>query len=174
MLNHDTLLRAGTTVCIATVVLCTLSACGQQARSITGHAVAAPSMPNVPGCSEVTLTLEPGNLVANGAVNEPTPSALVNYVNVGAGSHIGLSGDNSCLWISGNVGPNVAISVSGHGSGVIIKGTVDPSVRIDVGPGSITWIPSVLSPSAPDAPDLRISDDDGGRLIVNGMETIEP
>lgn len=176
MPHLDTRLRAGIAVLTAATAICFgLSVSAMHTRQTTGHAVAASQMPDVPGCSEVTISSQPDSLGTNGAVNEKTPRAVVDFAQVGAGSHIGLTGDSSCLWITGNIGPNVAISVSGSGNGVIIQGTVDPSVRIEVGPGSITWIPKLESPSQlHGAPDLRISDDDGGRLIINGMQTIEP
>lgn len=173
MLRHDNLLRAGIAICAVGAILCFgVAACALQPNQVTGHAVAAPMMPDIPGCAEIDIDSEQrGVLGANGAVNEIAAHTVVNYSHVGAGSHIGITGEGSCLWIAGNIGPNVAISVTGPGSGIVIKGSIDPSVRIDAGAGMVTWIPLLTTTSElHGAPDLRISDEDGGLLIINGME----
>lgn len=131
---------------------------------------------NLAGCNGISINSQQrGDLGTNGAVNEQDIQAVVVHANVGSGSHIGLTGEGSCLWITGDVGPNVSISVSGNNSGIVVKGTVDPSVRIDVsGAGSITWLPKVatLGFAGRDAPDLRIAGTGGGTLIINGLEEI--
>lgn len=131
---------------------------------------------NLAGCNGISIdSWQRGDLGTNGAVNEQDTGAVVVHANVGSGSHIGLTGQGSCLWITGSVGPDVSISVSGDNSGIVVKGIVDPSVRIDVsGTGSMTWLPKVttLGFAGQDAPDLRIAGTGGGTLIINGLEEV--
>lgn len=182
MLHHDNLLRTGIIAMTVAGISCGVTSCTMLDSPHSNNAatqqtsVKADVPEDLRGCNEVDIdSKQRGVLGTNGAVNETSARKTVVYAYVSAGSHIGLTGESSCLWITGDIGPNVAISVVGHGSGIVIQGSIDPSVRIDAGAGMITWIPGLVSPSRlTGAPHLRISDNDGGRLIINGMQTIEP
>ncbi len=177
-------LRRVTGVLLLVVIIVGLAACAtttsesHHQNDVKAHQVLTGNIPeNLAGCDEIDIDQQlRGDLDTNGAVDERAARAVVVYDNISTGSHIGLTGEDSCLWITGNVGHDVYISVSGDGSGVVVEGTINPSAFIEVsGADAITWLPKITTVgfAGEESPTLRIAGTgDEGVLIINGLTEI--
>lgn len=165
-------------LCVVAGLLCgSVSACMMQQTFQPTATSPAPKLdkqaPNMGACAEISVArYQRGDLGRFEPINEEKARNIVVLNNIVGGSEITISGDDSCLYITGDVGPGTAIRVNGNGSAIAIDGAIDHLVVLSAfGQDATMWLPTFVADS--DAPYISVRGDTGGAVWIEGGKQLE-